>query len=192
MAPSRKGTTASGNASLRQKLFKTKEKSAAKVSAPAPRGSSSQSCGEPSTAVKRLIGLFQARGVERNVAVPLADLLEEASSAEVRNLLSSLAKQPAIAQELNTKKVSAKAFIRKFKDGDPEVKQRKAADAVKTEAPRWHDGFMRIDCPECGSEDARAALFNSCAGAKPMLGRAQMVTRGECGECGNVWIKDER
>merc|ERR1712190_430775 len=93
-----------------------------------------------------------------------------------------------IVTSLNNGDLSADSFVA-LSDDDLATKQ--LADARRANAAAaadQDDGSLRLPCPECGCDSAKGSFFNSAAFAKPMLGRAQVVLRGQCAECGHVWL----
>eukprot|EP00747_Dinoflagellata_sp_TGD_P185941 gnl/TRDRNA2_/TRDRNA2_42738_c0_seq1.p1 gnl/TRDRNA2_/TRDRNA2_42738_c0~~gnl/TRDRNA2_/TRDRNA2_42738_c0_seq1.p1 ORF type:complete len:183 (+),score=33.09 gnl/TRDRNA2_/TRDRNA2_42738_c0_seq1:117-665(+) len=170
------------NTALRRKLFAGKSKRSRPADDTTLR---------PSPA--RLVELLQARGITSQVAAAVSNLLKEAPAAESRRLLAGLARHPGLGLGLNSGTLTPADFIGLSDDAlatAAVVDARCAAAAARSRMPE--DSRFRLDCPECGAENARGVLINSAAGAKPMLGRCQMVTRGECSECGHVWVASGR
>lgn len=147
------------------------------------------------TASSRLRLLLERRGLSAAVISAVSQRLERIPVADSRRLLAGLARRPTLVAALNSGQMTPKAFMKLDDDAlsSPALAEARRSAAAARSTPQADDGyFLRLTCPECGSTQAHGSLFNSCAGAKPMLGRSQIVTRGQCGDCGNVWIKDER
>lgn len=197
-----KRSTRTGNEGLRHKLFGAGKRPLPKASVKSTTGNSSAtkkasvlaqsrqlSLEADSASHQRLPALLRARGINEAVACEISELLREAQPVDVRRLLAGLARHPEFACQLNSGKLRPADFVAMDDDAlaTPEIVESRQAAAIAAARP-LEDGCLRLQCPECAVDSARGSYIHSAAFSKPQLGRAQMVLRGECVECGHVWL----
>lgn len=135
-----------------------------------------------------LRALFEAKGLVVDVAGEISASMLDSPRADVRRLLAGLGRHPSLVSDLNAGTLLPSSFLTLDDDA---LASRAVADARQRKCQDADETFIRMECPECGA-DGRGTTFLSAAGAKPMMGRAQIVLRGQCVECGHVWIADDR
>mmetsp|Transcript_22421 Transcript_22421/g.33566 ORF Transcript_22421/g.33566 Transcript_22421/m.33566 type:complete len:222 (+) Transcript_22421:97-762(+) len=142
----------------------------------------------------KLRQLLLRRGLSSEAASLLVVSLLPMPPARQRGVLTALGRLSELVAKANDDaRIGSLCATAILQEIDDEVQKRQAELLKQSREahPFSGDDEIKLECPECDSSSATGTMFNSAAGSKPMLGRARIVTRGSCSQCGHVWIADE-